>query len=133
LAKKTLTKKISPTRAKGDLAEDLACNFLKTKGYSIVKRNFSCKYGEIDIIANHNGDLVFVEVRSRNKPDAYHPLYTIDARKQKKLIAAAWEYLQTLPDANIACRFDVVTVIREPLRIEVIADAFGCDPDQFYL
>jgi putative endonuclease len=130
LAKKTVTKKISPTRAKGDLAEDLACDFLLTKGYSIVQRNFSCKYGEIDLVANHNGDLVFVEVRSRNKPDAYHPLYTIDNRKQKKLITAAWEYLQMLPNANIPCRFDVVTVIRSPLCIELIADAFGCDEGQ---
>lgn len=116
------------TRSRGLHAERIAADYLEAHGYTIVERNFRCKLGEIDIIARHNGDLVFVEVRSRHSPGALDPVYSVDFRKRHKIIRAAQVYLSGRFAQVPVCRFDVVLVTRsEPSQVEVICDAFGLD------
>ncbi|MEO0225023.1 MAG: YraN family protein [candidate division WOR-3 bacterium] len=70
-------------RRKGFKLEDIACEYLKNKGYEIIQRNFHCgKYGEIDIIAKKDNQIVFIEVRSLNKIE---PSKTITLKKLEKL------------------------------------------------
>lgn len=118
----------------GTIAERIAQKYLQKKDFKIVANNFSCKLGEIDIIAIDQAKLVFVEVKYRK--NKYGPR-TIKAAvlksKQKKIILTAkWYLKQKYPDANQlpACRFDVVTVegdLSEP-DIEHYQNAFRADP-----
>ncbi len=70
-------------RKKGFKLENIACEYLKNNGYEIIERNFYCgKYGEIDIIAKKDNQIVFIEVRSLNRIE---PSKTITFKKLKRL------------------------------------------------
>lgn len=111
---------------KGRRGEDIAVEYLIAAGYRIIERNFRCKLGEIDIIADQGGELVFVEVRSRQSDATFDPAYSVNRRKQQKIVKAAQVYLSRRYSRMPAARFDVVLVDvgREP-AVEIIRDAFG--------
>lgn len=116
------------TRNRGWLAEQLAADHLVTQGYRIVERNFSCKLGEIDIIARHGSDLVFVEVRSGKRTPEFDPVFSVNRKKQEKIIRAAQVYLDKHFKNEPPARFDVVLVtLGNPPRVEIIPDAFNLD------
>ncbi len=121
-------KENTTTRDRGKLAEQMAVDYLVKQGYEIVDRNFACKVGEIDIIARHSGDLVFVEVRSRHSPEALNPAYSINRTKQMRIIRAAQLYLARHFSHTPPSRFDVVLVtLGNPPQVELIPDAFMAD------
>jgi putative endonuclease len=109
----------------GERGEELAVKFLKKKGYRIVKKNFSTPMGEIDIIAEQNGTLVFVEVKTRESIDFGHPYEAVNRRKRKKIANVALLYLKKLKEPP-PCRFDVVSISYERgvPECELIPDAF---------
>lgn len=116
------------TRTRGFAAEDLAARYLEDHGYRIVERNFLCKLGEIDIIAYHNDELVFVEVRSGKKGNLVDPIYSINYSKQKKIIRAASLYLAKKFSTPPFARFDVVVVTLGAIpNVELIPNAFMAD------
>jgi putative endonuclease len=117
------------TRDRGRLAEQIAADHLEAHGYRIVEKNFACRLGEIDIIAQHLGELVFVEVRSRGSASSLNPVFSVDRQKQKRIIRAAEVYLgKHYPKVSPASRFDVVIVtLGEPAVVEVIQNAFSVD------
>ena len=69
----------------GILGEQIATNYLKSQNYEILNRNFSCKQGEIDIIAKDNKEYVFVEVKTRTNSDYGEPVDSVNKIKQKHL------------------------------------------------
>ena len=82
-------------REKGDIGEEVAFSYLRDHGYKILERNYSAKFGEIDLIAKKGKTIVFVEVKARKdalKSDLY-PERNVDWRKQRKLIRTAEYYL----------------------------------------
>ena len=90
------------------------------------------KLGEIDIIARHEGDVVFVEVRSRHSASALNPAYSVDRHKQSKIIRSAAVYLDRHFDRMPTSRFDVVLVtFGERPEVELIPNAFPADADSF--
>lgn len=96
-------------KSTGDLWERRAAQWLEDQGLVIVERNFRCKTGEIDLIARHQGLLVFVEVRARSNPRFQSAAASVDRRKQQRLLRTAEYYRQThLFAAQLPCRFDVV-------------------------
>lgn len=114
-------------RAKGATAEDLAEEFLKNKGYAIIKRNFHFgREGEIDIIARERDTLVFVEVKARHSSAYGTPEEAVTFRKQKTLRRAAEGYLYVNKISNQECRFDVIAVDYEkkPTEIRHLVNAF---------
>jgi putative endonuclease len=114
------------TRARGLAAEDIAVRHLHTHGYRVVARNFTCKFGEIDVIARHGDDLVFVEIRSRHNQEAVDPIYSVDLRKRKKIVRTAQFYLSTRVRQMPICRFDVVIVtLGDSPEVRVFPNAFG--------
>ena len=122
----------TPTREKGRQAEDVAAGFLESSGYRIVERNFTCRIGEIDIIARQNGELVFVEVRSRSSQSTVNPAYSVNRTKQQKIARVAQYYLATRCRGTPPCRFDVVIVNMGPTpEVRLIPDAFQVEPGQF--
>jgi putative endonuclease len=96
----------------GKEAEDLACRELTARGYAILARRFRTQMGEIDIVAEEAGVLVFVEVRARAGEDYGSAEDSITARKEWRMTRMAEAYLcdRHLNEADVACRFDVVTV-----------------------
>lgn len=92
---------------KGLAAEAAAVAFLKQQGLILLTQNYSCRFGEIDLIMRDKRTLVFVEVRLRSNPHFTSAAESIHHFKQQKLIRAAQHYLQT-HDPNAPCRFDVV-------------------------
>lgn len=94
----------------GRHAEQAAAAFLQDNGLHIVARNYRCRRGEIDLIAEDGRILVFVEVRRR--PLLADAAESIDKRKQARLTVAAAHYLSrgNPRTRNRPCRFDVILI-----------------------
>lgn len=103
-------------------------SFLKKKGYRILEQNFRTPAGEVDIVAEHEKAVVFVEVKTRASMQLGHPFTAITPAKQKKLVKMAKIFLTKHKINGRDCRFDVVSVIvaeneKDP-QIELLQDAF---------
>jgi putative endonuclease len=108
----------------GDRAERIAAAYLKDKGLALIESRYRCRWGEIDLILRDRDTVVFAEVRLRRSNAFGGAAYSIDRRKQARIIATARHYLAGTRES--ACRFDVVLLESiEPLRIEWIRDAFS--------
>lgn len=92
----------------GRLGETSACEYLENNGYKILKRNFRLKCGEIDIIAEKDGCIVFAEVKTRATVCYGQPSEYVDSRKQAKIKKTALCFIKSL-DTDM--RFDVIEVI----------------------
>ena len=96
----------------GNWGERRCEKFLKNKGLKTLVRNFSCKTGEIDIVmADTDGSVVFVEVKTRSDETFTAAEDVITQAKKDKLAKTARYFLQTNNIKNRPCRFDVVTVV----------------------
>lgn len=116
-------------RTLGEIGEDIAADFLTSKGFQILERNFFHGHGEIDIIAVDPVDnfLVFVEVKTRNSLDFGDPAYAINNKKISQLKKIAELYLATKNIEERDCRFDVITILlvdSENPQIEHYINAF---------
>lgn len=111
----------------GDLGEDMVCKFLAKKGFDILQRNFMCRYGEIDIIADDGETLLFVEVKTRKSESLFLPRDAVTSSKRKKIIKTAYFYLMDYRGHSCP-RFDVVEVYILPDgkvgKIEHLENAF---------
>lgn len=112
----------------GHRGEEAAANYLKRNGYRVINKNYSCRLGEIDIVAVENETLVFIEVRSRSSDKYGLPQESVTIRKQMKLRQLAWHYLKEEGKTGSSCRFDVISVQFDRngclKRLEHIEDAF---------
>ncbi|MBR6339005.1 MAG: YraN family protein [Alloprevotella sp.] len=109
----------------GRLGEDIALEYLTRKDYRLLQRNWHAGHEEIDIIADHYGEVVFVEVKTRSREGRYTALAAVDAKKRDHLIAAAQAYLlSTQRDAPF--RFDVITIVGEapPYKLHHYRNAY---------
>jgi putative endonuclease len=109
----------------GALAEQLAAKFLRQQGLSLLHSNYRCRFGEIDLIMQDSGTLVFVEVRLRSRADFGGAAASIGAIKQSRLRRTAQHYLSTLRKIP-PCRFDAVLMhSADSAEIEWVKNAFG--------
>lgn len=111
----------------GREAEALACEHLRGQGLKLLARNYRTPFGELDLVMEDHGVLVFVEVRYRRRLDYGVPAETVGVRKQAKLRATASSFLQCHRQAaHMACRFDVVAIsgADHAPRVEWLRDAF---------
>jgi len=92
----------------GRLAEDLAAEALLKKGYLILERNFSNRYGEIDIIAKDKETLVFVEVKAKKGMEFGMPEEMVNSHKLHKIRNMATVYTK---GKSVLCRIDVVAIV----------------------
>jgi len=93
----------------GKSGEEEAINFLKRNKYKILNRNFKTKFGEIDIIAKKNGEIVFIEVKTRKDNDYGTPSEAVNYYKQKRIVQVA-KYYMILKGQEFNARFDVIEV-----------------------
>lgn len=110
-------------KAEGERAEDAALAFLQQQGLKLRARNYRSRFGEIDLVLDDRGTLVFVEVRKRSNPRFGSAAESITATKRDRIIATARQYLGALR-REVPCRFDAV-LIDGTGRVEWVRDAFG--------
>ena len=110
----------------GKMGEDLACIELERLGYEILDRRYRTKFGEIDIVANHGGTTVFVEVKTRVGEQFGGGEEALTAWKQRRITQMAVDYLARHRLHDRPCRFDVVAIEMDDgrPRIQVYAHAF---------
>ncbi len=94
----------------GRTGERLAADALLNKGYHILERNFRCRHGEIDLVAEDEHDLIFVEVKARRGNSYGLPEDAVTFYKRRKLLEVASYYLDLHTCADRSWRIDVVAV-----------------------
>ena len=94
----------------GKIGEDLAAAALESHGYAILERRYRTDRGEIDIIAEDEGTIVFVEVKTRESREFGEAAEAVTRRKQRQVVSLAVEYLARRRLNCRPCRFDVVAI-----------------------
>ncbi len=121
------THTLNPDAALGRRGEDLAHRYLRSKGLTILSRNYRPGGGdsEIDIVARHGETLVFVEVKSRSSAEHGSPDRAIDTEKQKHIVRAARAFATRAGIQWNQVRFDTVSIVfTKPPSIVHQEDAF---------
>ena len=112
---------------RGDFGEDKAVEYLKSKEYKIIERNYKNKYGEIDIVAKDRGEFVFVEVRTFFEGNLVNPVESVFRDKRKRLLFMVRHYIN-YREIEGECRIDIIGINLdkngEVKRIKHIEDAF---------
>ncbi len=104
----------------GEKGEELAVGHLKKKGYLILKRNYRSPVGEIDIIAEDHGTVVFVEVKTRTPSSFGLPEQAVNAKKQEKIKKTALHYMSSVRKKELPARFDIVSIlVAGPAGVEI--------------
>lgn len=125
--KKTETPhKISAHYILGHKGEDIASQYLLNTGYKICGRRIRIDGIEIDIIAEKNDTLVFVEVKTRSSDALESPQDAVDIKKQRRMIRAANAYMQDYAE-DLSIRFDIIAIVTNHTHshIDHIEDAFS--------
>ena len=110
----------------GLFGEDIARAELERLGYQILDRRYRSRFGEIDLIAQDEATVVFVEVKTKTDSKFGDPAEMVTLQKQRRLVSMAEEYVSGHALHSTPCRFDVVSVDAscQPARITVYKDAF---------
>lgn len=106
----------------GNEYERIAGKYLEKHGYQIIEYNFYSRHGEIDIIAKHEGYLVFVEVKYRRDDGAGSPLDAITVQKQRTISKCAMYYMKKNYLNDVPVRFDVVGIVAN--EVTLVKNAF---------
>ena len=109
---------------KGKLGEEIALKYIISKGGKVIERNYRTKIGEVDIIAKLNGELVFVEVKSRSNINYGYPSESVNYKKKRKITNVAKYYILDNSLENLSIRFDVIEIYFNEKKINHIVNAF---------
>jgi putative endonuclease len=110
-------------RQTGTTYEDKAALWLESRGMKVIERNFRCRQGEIDLIAQDGRYLVFVEVKYRSDDRSGYPSEAVNFRKQKRIMDASVYYCCKYGiSEDYPCRYDVVSILGD--QITHIENAF---------
>lgn len=93
----------------GKIGEDKVAAFLHKNGWKIVRRNYQCRFGEIDIIAKNDEYIIFVEVKTRKENSIVTPAESVTCAKQERVSLTAQDYLSKT-ECELQPRFDVAEV-----------------------
>ena len=110
----------------GERGESMACDELEKCGYAILERRYRTRFGEIDVIADDCGTVVFVEVKTKTDCTFSDPVESVTKQKQRRLVSMAAQYVAYHGLDHTPCRFDVVTVDTSvaPPKLTHYRDAF---------
>ncbi len=112
----------------GKEGENRAARFLSEQGYKILERNYSTRSGELDLIALHQGVVVFVEVKTRTSDAFGAPELAVTPQKQRRMVKAALGYIKLKKLHQVPCRFDIVAISAGAEKeVELIQNAFEMD------
>ncbi|HHW46303.1 MAG TPA: YraN family protein [Clostridiales bacterium] len=116
-------------RSIGSAGEQIACDYIKAQGKRVITKNYHSRYGEIDIIAEDDKYILFIEVKTRAANSFGTPAEAVSKIKINKIIKTAYDYIAKNP-TNLQPRFDVVEIITaktgefEDVKINHIQNAF---------
>lgn len=114
--------------ALGRAGEEAAAAALTAQGYLILRRNVRSRWGEIDLVAAHGREIVFVEVKTRTTDERGRPFDAIHPAKQRRLVRLALSFMHRRRLQDRACRFDAVAVCLTPdgrvVQVEILPNAF---------
>lgn len=113
-----MTTSSKTARARGQAIEQVAAQWLQQRGLRLIASNHHVKGGELDLIMQDADILVFVEVKHRKSSRYGHPLESVTAQKQQRLVRAARLYLAALRHP-VPCRFDVVAMTGTPPDVDI--------------
>ena len=108
----------------GDKGERKVARLYVSKGYKIIARNFSCRYGELDIVAQKGDTVVIVEVKTRKNNNFAYAKDFVDFKKQHRIKNTTDIFLQKYNLTDCVIRFDVAEVYTENKSINIIENAF---------
>ncbi|WP_434390777.1 YraN family protein [Melittangium boletus] len=110
----------------GNEGEAAAVRYLEDQGYRIQARNYACRHGELDVVAEREGTVCFVEVRMRSTAAWGDPSQTVSFAKQRRVVKTALHYLGTHGVRGRMLRFDVISVVGrgERATVEHLPGAF---------
>jgi len=108
----------------GSFGEKVAVEYLQSKGYKILAKNFCCIYGEVDIIAKQKNSLIFIEVKTRQSNLFGMPSEAVTKVKQQKICRVAAFFIQKNKLFDLATRFDIIEVDSSDNAVNHIEDAF---------
>lgn len=118
----------------GSNGEEIACNFLKKSGCKIIEKNYRCKIGEIDIIAQDKDELIFIEVKTRSQKVFGNPVESVNDEKKNHIYRVAQYYITLKKLEKAKVRFDVIEVYikNDNVNINLIKNAIldkpkGCE------
>lgn len=110
---------------RGNIGEEMAVAYLEKKGYMIYAKNYSNRYGEIDIIAIKGEFVAFVEVKTSLKKSHYHrPSDRVNLEKKKHIVNTSEEFLKEKKWYDVFGRYDIIEVILEDNTINHFENAF---------
>ena len=109
---------------KGKLGEEIAFKYILSRGGNVIEKNYRTKMGEVDLIARLNGELVFVEVKSRSNINYGYPSESVNYKKKRKIINVAKYYILENSLENLSIRFDVIEIYFNEKKINHIENAF---------
>ena len=98
----------------GRIGEDLAAAHLESNGFRLIDRNWRCRHGEIDLIAEHDGHTVFIEVKTRAGEGFGHPFEAITPVKLARLRRLASAWCESTGEGRRRIRIDAVAVLAPP-------------------
>lgn len=117
----------SSERQKGRGFENKAEEYLRGRGYEILEKNWQAGHKEIDLIAQKENCVVFVEVKAAVGTQYGHPAEWVDKRKRKNLVLAAEQYIADRKLKNSDYRFDLITFYEG--KLEHYENAFGAEEE----
>ncbi len=103
----------------GRIGEDMAEEYLRGQGYEIVEKNFSCSFGEIDIIARKNRSLIFIEVKYRKSENYGSPLQAVDSRKISRLKRIIEYYCLIRKIKDCPLRIEVIGILKDKEKFSI--------------
>lgn len=95
----------------GERGEIHALKYLEKQGYKLVKHNYSCKIGEIDLILKHGEIYIFAEIKTRSSEKFGRPSEAVTPHKQNKIRQVATAFMMEQKCYPSPCRFDIVEVL----------------------
>lgn len=117
----------------GNSGEDLAEAFLRKKGYKIIERNYSSKFGEIDIVGLDKNCLVFVEVKTRTTSRYGAPSNAVDYHKRRHIELTAKNYIEHRRMGEYFARFDVVEVFAKYADNKLVVEKINLLENVFFI
>jgi putative endonuclease len=116
------------TYSSGAYWEERACQLIESRGATVIARNYTSRFGEIDLIALDTDRLAFIEVRYRSRSEFGSALASVSPVKQKKVLMTAQIFLALHEDyCNRYCRFDIIAFdgLRRSVSAQWLKGAFG--------
>jgi putative endonuclease len=102
----------------GKWGEEYAATHLQKNGFKLIERNYKFQKGELDIIAENKGELVVIEVKTRETAEIGEPWRAVTKSKQKQIIKVADNYVQS-KQIDLDVRFDIVSIVHNSFRTEL--------------